>query len=1200
MNKEKKHLTSKFFFNIKRWIFKKKYLTSKDFSFQFDTISLGTESKKENDPDYHFLSILSNVHLSESQEDNLYEIVDKVKFVFPMFYNFALSSDKKNVDLFAEKDKEYVWLIDESIVSAVEEHSKYGMGITQSYCKSEISPSYIKMKRSDSTNEEIAVKLVYYEDIDVSSARLKLQEKNELVKRCISETRNKNHQTGINEINKIRIVRDDIEGYPCIDIENLENLEKLQYEEEKKLFANPDFINGLKSHWPILKDGTKTLYYFFTNNLRLEESIWKGFGGVFVITEGELDEEEIGFFILAGYALANKVALNQEKKLARKEAIRSAKAAIMSRNMSHNLGSHVMFYIKQQLQSVEKIFETDTLAELVKSNGAYDHIINNNVTAGDKNPEMPFLVGLGRFLNYLQERQDFIATMATNYIPYKTTINFKDAIYDELKPEKHSIRHSKKGKEYNNQNDVGQKAANLLLKYIVKSEGYDSSDDIDLFFGYDFWGEGFVPYELRKFNISLPGGNLGRQAFFSIMENIIRNTAKHGGGKDSNEKLGFQLDILSAQSIPSVDSYSPRKGQIIVDDKLPDMDTKCYERFKDDLYYLGITVRVKQNDVGTTLKNIGKGLIRPYLTDKGYMDDECKGIKEMRISAAWMRGYEMDTEIPADEPPAIAIRDYTLIEEKNMVNQPHYIQYIIGIPKPKRVAIVSSSLLDKEEYHTNGYKVFNPKEGKDVINRISEYDLVVYHGNETDDNYKKIRQVSGSRIFSDTELEKKWKEDDIQSLYRSWLDNTFPSLQTDSHCTKLSIIDFQAAKKYVDNKKEVSSEKEILLTPASSQDNAEYYSNNIVYNTHYKGQALVEENAELFAKARFVESISGGNSTDRLIRHDERGVEWYCKMLAAGLTKVAVFDERLYSLIVPQKGQNLKNIIATLDPLFKERTECSIDDILDDYLPTLNLSDKELDNVFMKLGSVKNVNVPQDRLYEELKKLGDCFTVEDCKKALSFIVKDYSKTWQYLEKGVWVFNIRINESESEDGKGIEIIGYNAVQKENEIGVFDPLYHEEVLAYITKDKSTGEVIIESDNSPFYGMFDFISIHQGLLDKIYGKLGIGGDDIDGRENTTKAIFDAFSKFGSYIEKVDNVEKRNNKKEAAMEIEYKDEKGVDHKGYFLPQFVIHSGRSKPNKKDMPQHLPFLQFSAIDHAIRDCKYMLTELLYSAHYEQN
>ena len=47
------------------------------------------------------------------------------------------------------------------------------------------------------------------------------------------------------------------------------------------------------------------------------------------------------------------------------EATKSAKAAIMSRNMSHNLGSHVMFYIKQKLQSVSKIVDNKVLDNII-------------------------------------------------------------------------------------------------------------------------------------------------------------------------------------------------------------------------------------------------------------------------------------------------------------------------------------------------------------------------------------------------------------------------------------------------------------------------------------------------------------------------------------------------------------------------------------------------------------------------------------------------------------------------------------------------------------------------------------------------------------------------------------------------------------------------------------------------------------------
>ena len=54
------------------------------------------------------------------------------------------------------------------------------------------------------------------------------------------------------------------------------------------------------------------------------------------------------------------------------------------------------------------------------------------------------------------------------------------------------------------------------------------------------------------------------------------------------------------------------------------------------------------------------------------------------------------------------------------------------------------------------------------------------------------------------------------------------------------------------------------------------------------------------------------------------------------------------------------------------------------------------------------------------------------------------------------------------------------------------------------------------------------------------------------------------------------------------------------FLPNFIIHSGRAKPSKLDMPQEQPFVQFAAIDYAVKDCKCTLVELLISAYHENS
>ena len=62
--------------------------------------------------------------------------------------------------------------------------------------------------------------------------------------------------------------------------------------------------------------------------------------------------------------LKNRYAAELED-LRLKAAEQSAKAAIMSRNMSHNLGSHVMAYLKQHLNSVQDMIRDNVLSQII-------------------------------------------------------------------------------------------------------------------------------------------------------------------------------------------------------------------------------------------------------------------------------------------------------------------------------------------------------------------------------------------------------------------------------------------------------------------------------------------------------------------------------------------------------------------------------------------------------------------------------------------------------------------------------------------------------------------------------------------------------------------------------------------------------------------------------------------------------------------
>ena len=86
------------------------------------------------------------------------------------------------------------------------------------------------------------------------------------------------------------------------------------------------------------------------------------------------------------------------------------------------------------------------------------------------------------------------------------------------------LRHHSDGSS----SDAGWQSGNLLLDYIAYSEQYRKSEDIEIRFG-QFNGTNPTTNSdadkdfqtLRKFNIAVPGGVIGRQAIFSIFEKKI-------------------------------------------------------------------------------------------------------------------------------------------------------------------------------------------------------------------------------------------------------------------------------------------------------------------------------------------------------------------------------------------------------------------------------------------------------------------------------------------------------------------------------------------------------------------------------------------------------------------------------------------------------------------------------------------------------
>lgn len=940
----------------------------------------------------------------------------------------------------------------------------------------------------------------------------------------------------------------------------------------------------------------------------------------------------------------------------RKTAVSSAKAAIMSRNMSHNLGSHVMAYLKQHLNSVQDMVRDNILASLITSPEdltkegldkmleRLQHLVNTN--RGMDEVALPFLVGLGKFVSYLQERQDFIATIATDYVPYFSTVNFKDFVYDELNPDLRYARHKDR---------IGLQPDNILLGNIARSEGLaratnptkgkrmsdivikyrdfdglpilDSTGDVKS----DFEKKSSSLNDMRDFTVYLPGGVVGRQAIFSIVENVIRNAAKHGKWDDGSNK---NLELTFDRFYPEDFDMDGKVGRIATkEDYVPEGDLTFWEFFKtyyaaasdiNDLCVITLTDNMSFEKVGTSLNDstnlasIRKALIEPYIDNASVtMLQTNKGIKEMRISASWMRGIDDDVKInplyikedfdkscvdPEDhwirvkpevpeEPKPLGenatpeeienyqnlLQEYekALDEDKNFDYQywkdgqwinrapvlmvracaespdsDYHLQYIFCLPRPKKVAIV----LANEEYEQfktirnwfakNNWSLFSVKSFIEATNKSFEFILLSDNVknekcrkkgcNELEDAVNLIRRISPSRIYQEHQIK------DIIKIDNKLLSTEFTDFKNVEVGLYKKLSDFDAQKDFiiindVKAKNHVDDDKPSNVLVKEGAFRGRY-----LYRTHNETEVQFAEYLSHADKETvFVEGITGNNSTDRLVRNDKIDELWLYKQLHAMKTTVGIFDERIFSKIYKKDEADIRLMQSIRTLSFIK---------LKDFVYK-NHTDIEVRKLIRK---TKNTEELCDVVGRDVKKLlGDYMSIAYEKKGVS--VFNLLKTNGGLE--IYGFD-KIELGKTKSGKKY----YGGITKVGEIG----------------RKENGHIFI---SNPRCLRFDYLTIHQGLLDKIYEQLEIRHNPLEKHE-FTKLFYETFCTSTDIIEYCDELVSN------------------EQKVYFLPNLRIHSGRSKPSFADMPQQQPFIQYAAIEHAVLDCKYSLIELLDFARYE--
>lgn len=615
--------------------------------------------------------------------------------------------------------------------------------------------------------------------------------------------------------------------------------------------------------------------------------------------------------------IVKSIFINDIHEMQLSESIKSAISAIMSRNMSHNLGSHYLYYTKAHLESLAN-------------------------ESGEKGPDIR---GAAKVLGYMQARMDYLATIISNDKYPNGSVNFKSQIYDELTVDDFSKRH------FQDDVDKPRRTTNFLLSNLIMSENFSRSNIFDntskpegnhmplilqaMFMedghNYVFSGtaitnaeatkiaklngvsadsiatiekEEDVKNKLSRLNLALPGGTMSCHAFFNVLENFIRNSAKYL--QEDFQKEGLVITIAIRRNPVDATKYD----FIIFDNKR-------------NANKLRPTNDGKQK---TLIDNINEQLANLRILDKDNgIEKSSKGLKEMLFSSVWMRTYEYPEDTYAD------IINSIHLEKKGRAKLQLINKYGFTIvPVSSNGHIVTKDTKDANLGLLFTLPEFQPIAPLDISESDSEStqiakSLGIYADIIEFDKVPQKRNTGEKSyvdFFTRTYFTSSFNESDYQSFIKA-ANVTAPS-------DDISLVAFKF-KTILDNrfKTEIDSLRNLRAPEAKSFDSSDQEvfdidSFQLLFGDIWEGEVISKEQRQIYFKRHlstqetlsnfmgraYADSVSGGNFTitlDSLIRQglDDDGnyVSWSDKLFGlkvkeSALTRITLIDERLYNNMV--------------------------------------------------------------------------------------------------------------------------------------------------------------------------------------------------------------------------------------------------------------------------------------------------------------
>ena len=320
----------------------------------------------------------------------------------------------------------------------------------------------------------------------------------------------------------------------------------------------------------------------------------------------------------------------------RQTAVVASVAQVMARNMSHNIGSHVFSnLISNDVYSKltdRRILRNDAYLSICDAKSIYPkeqvEVVKSNVNN----------IQLSYFNQYLKSRMDYLSEVTFGTPNMLTTKYMYSDVFKELDRER------------------------ILLNYISGIQGFK--------YTFCLKRNGTVLSNENDIAIAFPSDVLGNQAFYNIIENVIRNTAKHACN-NKQEVVTFTIEFTDIEDFPETEYY-------------------CVE----------IDNGIEESDIDELVKKQNIRINASVLDKDNNLRSHSLGLLEMKASAAFLRQVDIakvdSYEYHFDDKDEFTNKHDNLILLK-AINKNGALGYRFLLQKPKEFLFVG-------EWGVDGHK----------------------------------------------------------------------------------------------------------------------------------------------------------------------------------------------------------------------------------------------------------------------------------------------------------------------------------------------------------------------------------------------------------------------------------------------------------------------------------------------------------------